>query len=364
MSKKILNVEIAPLITSECWTYYKFAIIQTFPFFDKWLANHMRIYMLLDGNMGFGDHTIYPLSYYSDILECSEKCILSVTAEEITRYLMDQIDQGVYVILDLNFPRLYDIESTNFILHETLIYGYDAEQRIFYAPLLKNGVFKEVMVPFENIEKAYKDVFACYSQDTDRLFRRRAWFAPITLLKPKEQYENINAYYDFYSKIKYEHAGYVYMVCDSNDGTQGESPFYLYKGLSVMRHLSELLRQAVACSEEEGQKNCEKYYRSCLKIYEHQNMIYRSMKWFLGEMGADSEDDSEELRELVEQYQKCCEKMRLNVSIIQKYLLTQNTALIIHIADVLDEVLPKEQKILEAIIKIVPRICTVKKLMA
>ena len=44
MMKKILKVEKNPLILSECWTYYKFSIIQTMPNFYPWLTNHIKVY--------------------------------------------------------------------------------------------------------------------------------------------------------------------------------------------------------------------------------------------------------------------------------------------------------------------------------
>lgn len=79
INEKILNISNDLLINSECWTYYKFAIIQTSDYFETWLTNHMDLYIDQNANAIFGnDGMMYPLSYYSDILNIGEKHILDV----------------------------------------------------------------------------------------------------------------------------------------------------------------------------------------------------------------------------------------------------------------------------------------------
>lgn len=102
--KKILNISNDTLVNSECWTYYKFAIMQNSKSFDVWLTNHMELYIEQNGNAVFGyDGMMYPLSYYGDILNIREKHILDISAEQIVSFLIEQIDNGNYVVLDLNY---------------------------------------------------------------------------------------------------------------------------------------------------------------------------------------------------------------------------------------------------------------------
>lgn len=67
----------------------------------------MKLYIDQYGNAVFGnDGMMYPLSYYSDILNISEKHIFDVPAEKVVNFLIKQIDSGNYVILDLNYKRI------------------------------------------------------------------------------------------------------------------------------------------------------------------------------------------------------------------------------------------------------------------
>ena len=60
--KKILNISNDTLVNSECWTYYKFAIMQNSKSFDVWLTNHMELYIEQNGNAVFGyDGMMYPV---------------------------------------------------------------------------------------------------------------------------------------------------------------------------------------------------------------------------------------------------------------------------------------------------------------
>ena len=66
--KKRLEIAKDVMITSECWSYDKFAIMQTSPRFDVWLASHMNIYMEENGGVVFGTPgQLYPMSYFSDL---------------------------------------------------------------------------------------------------------------------------------------------------------------------------------------------------------------------------------------------------------------------------------------------------------
>jgi len=342
MERKLLQMEKKPMITSECWSYYMFAVIQTAAHFNMWLAGHMSIYMQNDMIL-FGEVSKYRLSYYGDILDIGEQSIYSVSEKEIAKFLIEQIDKGYCIILDMNIHKLYDPASEDFLLHETLIYGYDTKCKMFLTPLLLNGTFREKAVPFESVEESYKDIRNHYEQNVDQLFTRRDWFAPITLIKPKDHYNNINACYDFIAKLKREVKGDIHTVYRGIKDSGAEKTAVIYRGLSIVRRFAEILRQEVVCSEEEIQKNYRRNYLGCLKIYEHQNIISKSMQWFLDTI----ESDFGRLQLLVEKYRLCCEKLRLDVTLIQKFSFTQDRQLYLRIADTLEDILPVEQEILE-----------------
>ena len=48
--KKTLTICEKPIITSECFTYYKMAIIQTIPNYEAWLINRFKLFIDEDGD--------------------------------------------------------------------------------------------------------------------------------------------------------------------------------------------------------------------------------------------------------------------------------------------------------------------------
>ena len=191
--EKILEISKDVIINSECWTYYKFAVMQTSTFFDVWLTNHMELYIDQNGNAIFGnDGMMYPLSYYGDLLNIKEENLLDIPAEQVVGFLIKQINSGNYVILDLNYKRILFPDTDEFHLHETLVYGYDLENKEFIVPIIKNGAFRESRVSFEVLVKSYQECFNYYQKDSNRLFDRRLWFLGITIIKLKNDYDNAN----------------------------------------------------------------------------------------------------------------------------------------------------------------------------
>lgn len=64
-------------------------------------------------------------------------------SNEICQYLVEHINQSEYIVLDLNYEKLYD-DTTNYVrLHETLIFGYDLNERFLPFSLVKLNFFNE-----------------------------------------------------------------------------------------------------------------------------------------------------------------------------------------------------------------------------
>lgn len=342
MSKKILKINANPLITSECWTYYKMAVMQTVTSFDMWIANHMAIYMNENGSAVFGNNGyMYPLSYFCDILEIKEKDVYSVSSKEIVQYLVEQIDKGYYIILDLNYKKLYDSDSQKFWLHETLIYGYDTEKEVFFTPLLKSGSFKEVQVKFKTLCKAYDDSINYYLSDENRKFNRRLWFFGITLLKPKKNYKNTNALYDFINKVRSEKEGHFY----ERKSLENSQTYIFYTGLSCLKKLAQMINNYID-AEKRNEDNLKLYKKTCLKLYQNQNIILYSMNWFLKKTNSSGKD----INLILNEYSSCCEHMSNNVWLFMKYYISREDGILLRIAKSLDDLYSKERDILERFI--------------
>lgn len=342
MAVKILQVEKKPLISSECWTYYKFALMQNVYFFDVWLANHMKIYLDQNVNATFGENgSMYPLSYYSDILDISDANIVSVPTDEIVQFLINQIDINNYIVIDINFGRLNNIDSSQMYFREALIYGYDTEREEFLTPMLSYGGFKETRVGFKVLALAYSDAHARYIQDKSWLFNRRAWFYGITILKPKNSYENTNAYYDFLLKLRWEEEGNIYTRQRQAGDFENIDSYTYYTGSSCLLYLSKHIEKLSRCGNtpDEDIKNC---LRSCLKVFENQKIIFRSMKWFVEKV----DYKNELLANHAHKYGKCCEQMYMDMLILDKYLYKKDNVTLPRVKKSLEKLYWQEKDIL------------------
>lgn len=353
MLKKILNITENVLINSECWTYYKFAIMQTVPNFYQWLSCHMKIFHDQNGNSDFGENgCIYPLSYFSDILNIHDGNILSISKKRIVSYLIEQIDKGIYIIIDLNYQRIINTNDNTFSLHETLIYGYDSETKEFITPLLSDGVFKESRIGFEKLEDAFEDVVRNYTKDKNKLFNRRQWFYGVTCIKPNINYNNTNANYDLINKLKLEHEGFVYKKYVIIEGRELEKYYTYATGLSCLLYLSKFIKKIII-EDNCTRSDIKKCIKCCTKIYENQNMIKSTLEWFVG----NEEISRTNLNSLLYKYKKCCETLLINVMRLYKYKQNQNKLLLEKDINDLNDLYFKEKLLLKEIIKELELIC-------
>ena len=354
MALKILPIVKKPFITSECWTYYKLSIIQTLPVIDLWLANHMKIYTNQYGDAFYGDAgKLYPLSYFSDILDMGEKSIFDVSSNDIIDFIIREIDKGNYLIMDVNYNKLRASNSSSFWFHETLIYGYDTDTQEFITPLLSNQSFKETRISFQVIKDSYEDILDFYTQNKEAFFDRRSYFFPITILRPKHNYTNANACYDFVAKLRYELTGMMYTEQQYSSSGNSEETYTYCTGLSCMTYFVNIM-QDLFKSLDETQDMPERYCSTCLKLYENQNMLLHSMKWFANEHAKGSKP----LEELIKQYENCCNTMYNNVLLFYKYLLNRNNRIIERIINSLNRIYDREKELLEKIIPLITKLYT------
>lgn len=338
-------------INSECWTYYKFAVMQTSDYFETWLTNHMELYIDQNGNAVFGnDGMMYPLSYYGDILNIREKHILDISDEQIVSFLIEQIDNGNYVVLDLNYKRILFPETDEFQLHETLVYGYDLENREFLVPLMKKGVFKESRVDFEILTRAYQESFNYYQRDINRLFNRRLWFLGITIIKLKRNCDNANKFYDLIRKINIylEGRNYTKKNIYSKEDDKG---YTFYTGISCLSYIISLIEASLEDHSIENSAIAEKYRKACLKILESQKMILHLIKWAFTNLKVKDADGNL----LIKEYEHCCNKTNAAVLLFYKYRTLKDANIINRILNNLRESLVIEKKILPCVVELIKK---------
>lgn len=341
MAFKKLPIEIKPMITSECWTFYKMAIIQTCSYFDTWLASHLKIFTDEKGETFYGENgKIYPLSYYSDVLEIKEERILDRSPNEIIGYIINELDNGNYIIIDLVFG--HELQETK--IHEMLIHGYDTSTNEFMVPFLINNTFRETRVSFEEVRLAYESARNYYLSHEYKIYTRRKFFFGITVVKPRETYINDNAAYEFIWKLRSEYEGAVHseecILCINE-----EDRWHTYNtGLSCLPLLTSRIYK---CLDQQDETVVNNNKITCLKICENMHIILKSLMWF-ADMYA---KESSELAMLIKEYEKCYNHICNCVLLFYKYFLSPDTNILLCIASTLEMVYELEKDIMKKLLE-------------
>lgn len=352
MAHKKLPIIIKPMITSECWTYYKMAIIQTIPNYEIWLANRFQIYTNEYNDSNFGENgKIYPLSYFSDILEIHDEKILTIPSNKIIEFIVNKIDQGTYLVIDTNLCKLHNIPNSPLKFHETLVYGYDTEKEELLVTLLINHTFHEVNITFQAFQDSYSDILNYYLRNKDRIFTRRKYYHGVTSLKPKLKYTNDNACYDFINKLHSELSGIFYTEQISTSALNSNQIYTYHTGLSCILLLSNNMHDII---DQPDDIKLKKYRSSCLKICENHHLILHSLNWYINTFVK----NVEEFKLLIDEYEHCCSSLFNCVLLFYKYECSPNKNTLITIEHALSEVYHALKQLLTQIIPLATQIYT------
>lgn len=190
--KRILPICIENSLPTECWSYYRFAIIEAYPHLIPWTVQH---YQHIFSSYGCGWEVFHgqngakydQLTYYSDALITEGMYHREVSSGDLIPFVREKIDQGIYPLIECDYSLLMGREPG--YVHEVLIYGYDDENQVLFCPLLKNGKWKEKTVGYAEFQRAYASFDHLSSDTIDLNLFKRQYLAPITLLSPRKDYE-------------------------------------------------------------------------------------------------------------------------------------------------------------------------------
>ncbi len=330
MMKK-LPIVLPPDIVSECWTIYKMAVIQTHPNVEEWLASKkLDVFLYGKNRPFFGEFgecgAMYPLSYFNDILQCHEVTIAN--PGDIVEVVEREIDQGHYLVVDLNFTTLmHDTAHEAPYIHEILIYGYDEERKVFYY-----GGAEEDELAYDVFLENFTSVWELYRGDDKRRYTRRLWHFPVTSISLRLDYHNDNACFDLLRKIEREwKVGTSTETRYTATGDIEEQSTYhtgIYALLFLRDQLTGMLEQSPS------DQDCYNAMLTILKLCEHRALLLRSMAWFINRNGLlEREDSAEPIRAAYERYSRCVDEMTITRLNFLKYLETKNAATLQKVID-------------------------------
>lgn len=344
MKRKILKIYERPLITSECFTYYKMAIIQTIPNYESWLINRFKMFIDGDGDAIFGENgDIYSLASYSEILNIEEDNIFNIGKEKIVSYVISKINEEKYVMVDLNFAKLY-FDHDGFDIHETLIYGYDCDTCEFIMRGLNNHIFKEWRVSFQKFEEAYEDVHKFFSSDKLQLLNRKRYFTGVTVLSPRYDYQSVNDDYELVYRLDSEVLGYTYKKCDPD----GQNESVIYTGVTCVKKLYDNLLEMIN-QENYDWNRISQCHKTCLKISERENVLLQAVAAFFEKYSINDEND------VLGDFKQCYDRMYQNVLLFYKYWEKPNIDIIKKIADKVEPVYHMEKKVFVSITELIKK---------
>jgi len=341
--RKVLKTADAPLITSECWTYYKMLVFQTMEGFESWLITHLKLFLYDNGHATFGeDGDMYRLWYFSDVLNIEDGNILSVGKSQIIDVLIDCINKDKYIVLDLNFDGLFRPAKGSFEHNEPIIYGYDLEKEVFIASVLLKGTFKEVYLKFANVEASFGDMLEYYQSDPKRFFERKRWYFGITLFSAKDCYTNANEEYDLKERLEWELSGTVYKK--SYFGASKEQAYFT--GLSAVKKFYDVLSSALN-AEELNDYDLKQWHRTCMKLHEREKILLCLISYYL------EKKHISDTQGLLSAFEQCCEVLERNVLLFYKYTFTGDKRILERIVNVLPNVIHLEKQALENCVQLI-----------
>lgn len=346
--RKLLEFSDMPLVTSECWTYYKVSIIQTLRGFENWLITHMKLFLDNNGNALFGeDGELYPLSYYCDILNIEDGNILKIKKNDITDFIIRCINDNKYVLIDINFRRFFDQADNAFRLHETLIYGYDSDKQEFITSVLTNNTFKRVNLGFSEVEQAYDDVYRYYKTERKTLFDRKYWFLGLTLFSFNRDYKNVNEEYDLLRRLMWEVSGNVYKKCSNN----GTNEYMYFTGAAILKKLCDMF--AVIISEEKHSSDwIQQCGKVCLKAFEREKILRVIIKYYFDKNNCEKNSINDK-ENVITDLNHCCDLLEKCVLLLYKYGYTSNDKILQRVKNFLTELQDVEKRALENCISII-----------
>lgn len=338
---KKLPIKIDSLVKTECWTQYLLSIVQTSELSDAWVASHFQLCGIDDGGAWYGTSSKI-LSYKDalDIINYEDVCIWTITPERIIPWIIEEINRDNYILVELMFKN-----GSSHRIHEMLLYGYDINEGCFFTPIINNNTqeIEETKIPFDQVLLMYKNLYLHFTNDAnkDELISSLRCNYLISRISLRKDYKADGALYDFWRLLDSYLNGEIYDASQINSNFEIIKNKKIYCGISTMLSVIEEMDKII--SERKFIEHdtdviyndlfgrvSDKLSRDIYKIYEHKKILLSSIIWFYSNMNT----VTQESKELVEKFRKCCNSMKSYYKIAMKFQKKRDW-------DILIDLLPK-----------------------
>lgn len=333
MEKRLPIVTQKTAVVTECWTFARMAIIQTSTFAVDWLASHMNLFMTETSHIYFGENfRQFRPSYYEDILDTEHIDIFSVDRKDVIAKIKQQIDSNKYVLLSTVW---YFDENNVPLIHESLIYGYSDEKKMFYITMLKDRAFIETTMLFSWIEDNFEIVKNHWCSRGGRHMVNYCinFMTPWVNYSLKKTYDTHNAVYMALDKIDKERCGRKIMASSLSEKMTIADTVVYYTGIACLDGLSNAINRI--CQNLPGYYDIIKIIKVLL---EHRKLILLSMRYVKEKLSLKKEFDN-----IILNYEDCCGYIEKWCNMAIKYDLTKDKTLLLRINCEIAQIYLKEK---------------------
>jgi len=271
---KTLPIKIDAIVQSECWTYYKLAIIEAYKNGRDWIASHMPLYVDGKGSAWFGnsDNAILGMRYFSDILLFEKMSFWEINVNEIIDSIINLIDSNKYALIYLFTPPDYKKE------HDYLIYGYDKDNKKFFTSNIKNGGrFIKCSISFNEFIKGFIEIRKWYQNKQDVLDQKLFWFFSFTAISIKENKKSDWNDYECMQRLLKDLEGKGYIELDEFQQNEGYSTHKIYYGIACIIGARDFIKGIVDSKrfidESLFDDLSHRLIKSLRKIYEYMRIL-------------------------------------------------------------------------------------------
>lgn len=287
MKKNLIKIKMSP-VTVYPNVAYPLMIILNEPHLKEWYYEHfINIYAQCWDNTLFRIDFLDSSRYFGDVLECCSLTIEDAKNVEIVDYIIDSIDRGFCLnvfAVDEYYLSNSNVYNKEHFIHETLIYGYDQEQKVInVVGYDQNDTFSKFTYKMEEFVEAFNAAInnaPYYLVDALHLLKIRHFFC-----------DYVFSYDNFVNELE----KYVYSIPDY------KKKYFSLASEDVTTYGNSVYDEMIECLDKKINNitNNNVLYLCFHFMYEHKAMLLERLKYIQQKYVFDEKYDTR-----VEKYEK------------------------------------------------------------